>query len=448
MPIQLTGLGGFDSGNVISQLVQIAQKPLQEIDRRKAQIDSASSTLTAFSSKLSTLKNAATSLSSSSGFTSMAATSSDAGLVPSVTGLALQSSYTIDVTQLAKAQKSRSGSQVSASTALGQTGDLTLQVGSGSAVTVSVAATDKLTDIASKINQAGLRVSASVVNAGGSFRLIVQGLDTGAANAVSLTESNGLALGLGTPASTYEPAQDAVLTVDGLPVTRPTNSVADAVPGVTLALTKTTSAPATVRISADSGALKTKISAFIAAYNDIVQTGQNAAGYGSIKAQNPVLAADRGIRRALDRISSITSAPVAGTSGEFSTLASIGITRTRDGILSLDGAKFDAALTKDADAVRKIFVTDTTLGATGVMKTLSDGIDALITDTAGPVKSRIDGLVKQSKALVDSRLKKAERVDAYEQQLRRQFAKLDQAMSKYNAMSGALAGLSKTNTSG
>ena len=86
MPIQLTGLGGFESGTVISQLVDLAKKPLREIDTKRVQIDSASSTLSAFSAKLTALKNAAIALSSTSGFTSMSASSSDTGLVATVTG--------------------------------------------------------------------------------------------------------------------------------------------------------------------------------------------------------------------------------------------------------------------------------------------------------------------------------------------------------------------------
>jgi flagellar hook-associated protein 2 len=371
----------------------------------------------------------------------MAATSSDAGIVPTVTGAAVASSFTVNVTHLARAQKTRSDAQSSATAALGQAGDLSIKVGSGAALNVSVLPTDSLADIATKISQSGARVSASVINAGGSYRLSIQGLDTGAANSISFAETSGLALGLSTPANTYETAQDAQLTIDGLAVTRPTNSVADVIPGVTLALTKTTTSPATVRVAGDTTSLKTKINALVSAYNDIVNTGHNVSGYGTTKAQNPVLAADRGIRRSLDTISSLISGIVPGSSGTHRSLASVGLTLSRDGVLSFDGAKLDAALEKDPDAVRRLFVTDTALGATGVMKTLGTAIDNLITGDSGAVKNRIDGLAAQSKRLVDSRSKKEESLKQYEQQLRRQFSNLDIAMSRYQSMASALTGL-------
>jgi flagellar hook-associated protein 2 len=439
MPVQLTGLGGFDSAGVIDQLVNLANQPLRDIDSKKSLVDSASLTLNSFSSKLTTLKTAATALSTTTGFSSMAATSSDAGIVASVSGAAVASSYTLNVTQLARAQKSRSDAQASATAALGQTGSLKLQIGSN-AVTVNVLATDSLSDIASKIGQSGARVSAAVINTGGSYRLSVQGLDTGAANAFTISET-GVSLGLSNPSNVFETAQDAVLTVDGLTITRDTNQVTGAVPGVTLALTKTTTSPATVRIAGDSTALKSKISAFVSAYNDIVSSGHSATGYGTAKASNSVLAGDSSIRRSLDRLSSLVTGPVSGATGNYKSLSSVGVSLSRDGAMSFDGAKLDAALEKDPDAVRRLFITDSSIGATGLMKTLSDTVTSLISGDGAPVKTRIDALAAQSKRLIDSRAAKEKRVADYQNQLRRQFSDLDIAMSRYQTMSNALGSI-------
>ncbi len=445
MPIQLTGLGGFDSGNVISQLVSIASQPLRDIDFKKALLDSASTTMSSFSTKLAALKTAATALATPSGFSSMTATSSDGAFAATVTGSAAQSSYEVSVTQLARAQKTRSNAQVSATAALNEQGTLSIKVGSGTAVNISIAEGDSLADIATKIGQSGARVSASIVDAGGSYRLSVQGLDTGADNAITFDESGSLSLGLSIGSNTYEPAQDAKVTIDGLVVTRPTNSITDAIQGVTLALKKTTTSPATIDVAADSTALKTKINAFVAAYNDVVNSGHTISGYGSTKAQNSVLAADAGIRRSLDRVSSLVSGFVPGSTGDFRSLATVGLKLSRDGVMSLDAEKLEKALAKDPGAVRRLFVTDTATGATGVMKTLADAIDGLITGQGGAVKNRIDALAKQSQRLSDSRVKREQYVKQYEEQLRRQFSTLDQAMSRYQSMAAALGSIGSGN---
>lgn len=445
MSVQLTGLGGFDSSGVIDQLVSIASKPLGDIDRQKGLVDSASLTMSSFSSKLTALKTAAAALSETSGFSAKAATSSDGAVVASVGGAPATGSYTVEVTQLARAQKSRSDAQASATAALGQDGDLTIRIGGGDPITVSVVATDSLSDIAAKISQSGARVSATVLDAGGSYRLSIQGLDTGAASAFTIEESGSVSLGFAAPSSVIETAQDAKLTVDGLSVTRSTNQITEAIPGLTLALTKTTSGPVTVSVSDDSAAVKKKLEAFVSAYNDVVNAGHAAAGYGSTKASNAVLAADVGIRRALDRISSLVSGAVPNAAPAFGSLGSVGVSLTRDGTLSFDAAKFDAALGKDSGAVRRLFVTDAATGATGVMKTLGDAISSLVTGEGGAIKSRIDSLAAQSKRLTDSRAAKEQLVATYEQQLRRQFAGLDQAMSRYQTMSNALSSLFTSN---
>lgn len=440
MGIQLSGLAGFDSASLVSQLVAVAQKPVDALSSKKGQVDSASVTLTTFSSKLSTLKNAATALSTTSGFVSMAATSSDTGLVGSVTGTATAGAYTVNVTQLAKAQKMRSDAQTSSTTALGQTGDLSLQIGTGSPLTISVTATDTLTDIASKINRSGGRVSAGIINAGGSYRLSLQGLDTGASNAITVTEGGTINLGLAKPANVVDPAQDAKLTVDGLDITRPTNSVADAIPGVTMALTKLTTTPATLTIAGDSSSLKSKISAFVNAYNDIVNSVHTSTGYGSSKASNSVLAGESALRRPLDQISKLITGRVSGATGDYQSLGAVGISSSKDGTIALDGTKLDAALAKDPAAVARLFVTDTTTGATGVMKTLADMVTTM-TGTTGIVATRQAALAAQSKQISKSIDDKQQRVDDYEAGLKKQFAALDQAMAKYNSMSSSLGAI-------
>ncbi|MBX3228810.1 MAG: flagellar filament capping protein FliD [Labilithrix sp.] len=443
MPIQLSGLAGFDSASLVDQLVSYAQKPIVQLNTKKGQVDSASLTVNSFSTKLNALKTAATALATPSGFVSMAATSSDTALVGSVTGSAAAGTYEVSVQQLAKAQKMRSDAQPSSTTPLGQAGTLSLQIGSGDPVDIEIVETDTLTDVAAKISRSGARVSAGIINAGGSFHLSLQGLDTGASNAITLTEGGSIDLGLTKPANLVDVAQDAKLTVDGLAVTRSTNSVADAIPGVTLALTKTTTAPATMTIASDSSALKTKLNAFVSAYNDIVSSAHLATGYGSTKAQNSVLAADSAIRRCLDKVSALVTGQVPGTSTSlFRSLSAVGLSTSKDGSIALDAAKLDAALAKDPAAVSRLFVTDAQTGATGLMKTLADTISDLV-GTQGPVKTRIDALAAQSKRLTASMEEKQKRVDDYATGLKKQFAALDQAMAKYNAMSASLGAITK-----
>jgi flagellar hook-associated protein 2 len=445
MPIQLTGLsGGFDASGVITQLVALAKQPVTDLTAKKALVDSAVSTMNTFTSRLATLRATATALADSSGYASFAAASSDASVVASANGSAQGGSYDVQVTQLAAGQKMRGTTQASSSTALGMSGSLSIVVGTNAAVNITVAATDTLGDIATKLATSGMRLSASVLYDGSAYRLSVQGLDTGAANGFTVTQT-GLDLGLANPANVYQAATDAHLTVDGLAITRPTNQITEVIPGVTLALTKT-GVSSTVRVTSDTTTLKAKVQGFVSAFNDIVNAGHTATGYSTVKATNSVLAGESSIRRALDSFGRLMGGAIPGSSGAYTTLGSVGVKLGTNGTLTFDSTLLDTAITNDPNGVRRLFITDTALGATGVMKTMASTIDALVTGSNSPIKARIAALGATSTRLDASAAAKQVRVDAYEQQLRKQYAKLDEAQSRYSSMSAAITSIGSTST--
>lgn len=438
MTITLGGLAsGIDTQSLIDGLVAAAKQPITQLATRKSQIDAASTTVSQISSKLSALKTAALALTTTTGFASYAATSTDNSVVGSATGAAQVGSYDVTVSQLASTQKTRAtASFASSTTALGLTGSFAIQVGTGAAVNVTIAAGDSLGDIASKISASGTRVAASLMNDGSGYRLALQGLDTGASNAFTITET-GTSFGF----TNYRPAQDAVFEVDDIPMTRASNQVTGAIGGVTLALTKVTTTPATITISSDTGSLKQKINALVSAYNDVVNAGHAAAGFGSATASNPVLQADGAIRTSLHRINDVVTGAVPGATGVYRTLYAIGMSLNNDGTLTFDGAKLDAAMAADPTGVRRLFVTDVSIGATGVMKTLTDAVDKLTTGQGAPIKARLDSLSAQSKRLADSQTEIQTRVDSYQTQLQKQFSAMDQIVGKYKTMANALTGV-------
>ena len=163
--------------------------------------------------------------------------------------------------------------------------------------------------------------------------------------------------------------------------------------------------------------------------------------FSTVKATNSVLAGDSSMRRSLDTLARMVGSAVPGATGAFNTFGSVGIKLGSDGTLTLDATKFDAAVTKDPDSVRRLFITDSGSGATGLMKSFTTAIDAMITGTNAPIKSRIAALQRTSTGFDTSAADQQKRVDAYEQQLRKQYAALDEAQSKYSAMSAAIAGI-------
>lgn len=444
MPITLPGLAsGLDVNAITTALVNAERAPISDLQTRQSNIDSAVQTVTNFSTKLNALATAARALSTVDGFASFSASSSDsASVAASASGGASAGVYSVSVTQLAREQRTFGTAMASSNTALGSAGTLGLDI-NGAHTNVTVAATDTLTDIAAKISGSGARVSASVFYTGSQYKLLVRGLDSGAANAVTFTET-GVSLGLNAPGATYQSAQDAQLTVEGVSITRPTNQVTGVVPGVTLALSRTTASPVTVTVGTDTGAVKTKINALVSAYNDVVNLVHVQTGYGSTKAVNAALSGDSMLRRALSQVQSIIGNAVSGTSGRYTTLGSVGLSSNRDGALTFDASKFDAAVQADPTGVSRLFVSNASSGSVGAMKSFGDVVDSLTLGPTSPVTGRIDAFRRQSKGIASQIDRLEQQATRYQQQLQQQFTTLDQQMSVYKNVASSLGALSST----
>ncbi len=436
---------GIDTEAIISAIIGAESVPLAKVQAQKSNYDAALTAVNGITSRVSNLKTAAQALSTASGFSSYKAGSSDSSVVATVTGAASPGVYDFTVQQLAKEQRTYSDAQASSTTALSTPGTINIQVGSGSPALINVLATDSLTDIAAKINQSGQRVGASVLFDGSTYKLQVRGLDTGAGNAITFGET-GTSLGLATPANTVQAAQDARMTIDGNVITRSTNQINGVIPGVTLALTKTTATPATVKVESDSDGLKTKIQAFVTAYNDIVSATQAAAGWGAFKSTNQVLAGDSTLRGMLDRMSRSIGGVVPGTSGKYTTLPSIGLGSTKDGKIALDEAKLKAALEADPSALSKLFVNDSSLGSTGAMTGVMTMVDSLVTGSSSPLKSKAESYSAHSKRLISDGDAIQRRLDLMETQMRNRFSQLEMLMSKYKTQGSALGATSGSST--
>jgi flagellar hook-associated protein 2 len=439
MSISLTGLAsGLDTGALIDGLVQAERQPIVQMQQRQKGLDQAKQTLSGFAAKIATLQSAIEALADPVQFASFVSTSSDPAIAVSTSGATTPGRHTVSVSQLAQESRIRSDAQPSATVALNLAGSLDISI-NGTTTSVSVAATDTLADIATKIRTSGARVTASVLYDGTNYNLIVSGLDTGAANAVSMTE-NGFSLGLTKPSNVVQSAQDAKLEVDGISITRPTNSVSGVIPGVTLALANKTTSPATIDTSTDTAGLQKKIQAFVTAYNDVVTAGHQAAGYGSTKPSNTELAGDSAIRSVLLRLSSMVASAIPNTIGKYSTLASVGVSSTRDGTLTLDANKLSAALADDPAAVAHVFVNDPQNASTGIMKTMDDATKTFIGGPSSSVQARMDAIASRSRRMADQMTQMQSHVDALEARLKAQFAAMEKQVSQFKSWGDALLG--------
>lgn len=432
----LSGVGsGIDTTALISGLVNADSGRLNSLKTKQTSTQSAISTLSDISTTLGSLQSAVDALTTASGVGSYAGTSSNAAIAVSTSGTALPGSYTMNVTQLAKAQRTYSNTFASPSAALGQSGTLSIQIGSGTPLSINVAGTDTLDQVAGKINAAGGKVNASVFYDGTNYRLQVVGNDTGKANALTFTQS-GLDLGLNTAANTVQKAQDSIVNIDGFDVTRSTNQVVGAIQGVTLALTAVTTAPVDVGVASDATGLAAKIQSVVTAYNSVLSKINAAAGKGSTPAGNSVLASDSTLRGITNKLSS-TLQTVSGT-GKYNSLGSIGLSLQKDGTLALDQSKLKDALTSDPSAVTKLFAGDGTSNG-GIMGSLSKAIKTYNQTGTGLLTMHESDLQSRITNMTDSINREQDRLDAYQTLLQKQFSAMDTNVTANNSIMSYLA---------
>jgi flagellar hook-associated protein 2 len=268
----------------------------------------------------------------------------------------------LEVVQLAKAQVLESARLTARTDPVGQ-GILTLTTAAGGFDIVIDASNDSLDGLASAINAAARGVTASVVTDAAGARLVLKG-GTGIASAFTLSVPDGTASGLERfafgPAVTgglteAQAAQDAIVRLDGIEVSRATNSFTDLVAGVQIDLKK--AQPGTLvslGASRPKAEIEQGIGDFVAAYNELMKlvTEATKAGLGE---EAGALRGDIGVRDMQRQLGQLTSTALTVAGSGPHTLAEIGVRTNRDGTLALDAFRLQSALASDPDAVEALF---------------------------------------------------------------------------------------------
>jgi flagellar hook-associated protein 2 len=301
---------------------------------------------------------------------------------------AVPGNYALEVSQLAQAQKLVALGQTSTSAAIGA-GTISFELGtiaggtfdavsghySGAGFTADGAGTKTVTIGASNNTLAGIRdainaakigVSASIVNDGSGtpYRLALSVADTGAAKSLRISVTGDAALSsliAHDPAGTQNlaetvSARNAEFKVDGVSISKAKNTVNDVIEGVTLNLAGTNAAaPTTVTVARDSGAIKGSVDALAKAYNDLNTTIRSLSAFNPGTKQGSVLQGDVTLITLQSRIRSTLSSALAGVAGSYNNLSQIGVAFQKDGTLTVDAAKFEAALSAAPNDIAALF---------------------------------------------------------------------------------------------
>ncbi|RUL76140.1 flagellar filament capping protein FliD [Dyella choica] len=428
------GLGtGLDVNSIITALVNAQEAgPQAQITNQSNEDNNKIAGLTALQTSLSGLQSALNELTSSNTYSTFNATLSSTSL-GTVTTLpdASPGSHSLNVTQLATAQRSISAAQ--SSTATVGTGTLNIAVG-GKSVNITVGTGDTLSSIASNINNANGNpgVTATIVAGVNGNQLVLTSTSTGTANAFSVSAGSGssggvtaLANALNTPSTT---ASNAQLTIDGISVSSATNSVSGALTGVTLNLAATGSSQLTVAQSTTP--INTAVNDFVSAYNTYASTANQLQSYNSTTKVAGVLLGDATLSAVQRQISHVLSSKVSTSS--TSSLASLGITRNADGTLALNSTTLANALSSNPLSVQQLFT-----GTTGIATQLSSLVTGF-NSKSGALQSRITNLNSDLTKQSSQQTALNARMAVYQKQLVTQYTSLSSLVSSLNNTSSYL----------
>lgn len=465
-----TTISGVNTGlnitNIVETMVTAEKAPkADQLSKLQTKTTAQISGLGSLKSGIASLQTVLKDLNSTALFQKRTATSSDSTLVAaSASTTAASGTYKISVDQLATASTVAT-SAVPKDQTFGTGNSLTLSVGSTALPTVKLPA-DKaatLSDVRDAINSQlkDSGVSAAIVTnpSDGQARLMLTSTKTGEGNDITLdTGGNSDLEKLAIPAKGSGSASDvkyitmasnAKFSVNGLDLESATNSVENAIDGVTLTLTAPTTVsttangvtssvdkPITLTVDQDKAGVKGTIKKFVDAYNALVDTTTSLTQVTKVgDDKQPIAAAlvgDAGVRQILSTMRSELGRAADGD-GSVRILADIGITTDKNGKLAIDDTKLTKALDTNYAAVGNLFTGDT-----GLMSRLNNKLDTY-TQTGGVLESRLNGLNNTIKSIDKQNENLTLRTDQLRTRLLAQFNAMDSLVGQLNSTASSLA---------
>jgi len=423
-----TSSGGLGSGINVSALVAAAMAnqtaELNVLQGQQSQITTEQTDLNTFNTDLQSLSNAVFALTDPAGqLTSTTATSSDPTVATaSSSGGASIGNHTVVVNSLATTSTQYLTTPVATSSTAIPTGTLTIQVGTNTAVPIAInSGNNTLAGLAETINSSTAGVTASVITDASGARLAIVSNTSGAPGDLTITPPSGMGF---TKAVT---GVNGSATVDGIPIATTSNTVNNAIAGVTLNLVSANpKETVSIATNADVTTQASAINNFVTAYNKVVTDLNNEFAIDPQTGQPGPGASDSTLALAQSQILSTISFSMTGN-GSVNSMADLGITMNNDGTLSVDNSTLSAALAANPSAVQNFFA-ETGAGSFG--QNLSTQINAFADPLTGSIATDIAGLQQSQSSITQQIADFQTQLTTTQQQLTAQFDQVDTVLQE------------------
>ena len=291
------------------------------------------------------------------------------------------------------------------------------------------------------------------------------------------------------PLNPVSTAQDAIISMEGIEMMRPVNTIDDIIPGVTITARGVSERPVRIKVETDREGIKDAIITLVGNYNrlmaelNVLTTPSPVGRYSSDRTEAAMaiineltyldkdeaeemrlrlgaFAGDSSLtqfRASLQR--AVSSAYPTEAERDLAMLAQIGIgtnvtggpgyNRSRlRGYLDIDPKALDTALEQNLPAIRQLFGSDTDgdlIVDTGVAFSL-DSISRPFVETGGIISLKtgsIDSRISQDRRRIDTIDRQ---LAARESQLRLQYSRMESAWARMEQLSSSLDNFSQQNS--
>ncbi|MFA6040207.1 MAG: flagellar filament capping protein FliD [Methylophilus sp.] len=395
MGLSSAGIGsGLDVEAIVTSLMNVEKRPLTLVTAQKTATQSKLSAYGTMKSALSTFQTSAQALSTASKFNAQSVTSANTSVfTATANGSASLGSYDVTVSQLAKSHKIAMDGVANTSDVIG-TGTLTISFGTYTPEVISPASpasftanpdktdinitidssNNTLAGIRDAINTANGSVSASIINDGTTNRLVITSKDTGEVNSLKIsvadndtnnTDASGLSMlaydplataGSGKNMTQLQDALNAKLNIDGIDVEKSSNTIDDAISGLSLKLLSTNATSVGLSVATDTAKITESVQSFVDAYNKANTTLRNLTKYDPTGTSSGALLGDATARSVMTQLRSVLIKTV-DTGGSISSLTDIGVTFQADGTLALDSTKLNNAVSNNFSQISALFAS-------------------------------------------------------------------------------------------
>ena len=428
---------GINTTEVVNSLVEAERAPLQaDLDRMKEKADLKISAYGVVKSALNDLRSAFDKLNDVRDLKSFSVSNSKPDYLSFSAGAAVEAgSYDIAVTQLADRDSWVSGGFAASDTQINAGSGITLTLTTSSGVkTVSVTGPTPQA-IVDAVNDAEQGYTAKLVDTGAAsdpYVIVFEG-DTGADNAFTITATDSTT---GNPATGFSiasqvrTAADASLSLNGVAVTRSSNTITDLVNGATIRLNQIFSGSAAINVTADTSQAKTALMDLVSTYNSTFELfRQLSSNETSDDELVGSLSTDTNFRSIMTSIRRVVTSESSTGTGSMTHLSSMGLSMTREGTLAIDETRLDSALSSSFDDL----VTALTAG-TNDQTPFGDASRGI----AGDASALIQNFLKSTGSVSQSIVNAENRQSEYETRLAELEARMERVKERYVAQFSAM----------